>query len=169
MKKGIVPLWFSVFFAFLAVALLLVFYFVFLRGSRAPEQIAVQESISATSNNVLVNYLNTPVVVNGETITFADLVRLWYNDRPKYQAALMDETQKVLPKGLPTYSVGGVMTKMSYWVEIYEPNEFLKKSHYYIIALNKPAAISYNWELASAPVAVDEYKSVIVAMRCVES
>jgi hypothetical protein len=95
MKKGIVPIWISLFFAFLTIALLLLFYFVFLRGSREPQQIAIEESFTTVSHNVLVNYLNTPVTVQGETLSMTDLIRL-ARTKQDYLPELKAQTKKFL-------------------------------------------------------------------------
>lgn len=99
MKKAIVPLWLSVFFALLAVVLLLVFYFFFVQGERTPREVSAELSIRAVTRGVLVNYLNAPVKVDDEVITFADLIRLWYYDRKKYEKVLKQQTEnEFLPR-----------------------------------------------------------------------
>lgn len=167
MKKGIVSLWFSLFFSFLAVALLILFYFVFLRGSRAPDQVAVEESMTASANNMLIQYLNSPVAVGTEAVNFADLIRIWYNDKPKYQPFLEQATAQALPKEAPLFDRGGVTT-LVYWVEIYETADYQKNSPLYITRLNMPAKAIFDWKRAATPVPVTDSKTVTVVVKAAE-
>lgn len=174
MKKGIVPLWFSLFFAFLAVALLLLFYFIFLRGDRAPDQIAVDESLTASANNIMINYLNSPVAVGGETVTFADLIRLWYNDKQKYEALLKSATKLALPKESslfilkePTlFGTKETTINCTYWVDIYESGKYWPSP--YLFESEAPYNI-LNKKTVSTPVAVSDSKTVGVMMSVAET
>jgi hypothetical protein len=160
------------FFAFLAVALLILFFFVFLRGSKAPDQVAVEESMTEGANNVLINYLNSPVAVGSavgsEVVNFADLIRMWYKEKPKYQSLLEKTTTDALPKEAPLFDIGGTIVNLAYWVEIYETDDYQKNSPLYIIRLNMPSKAILQWKRAATTVPVNEYKTITVVVNAAE-
>lgn len=97
MKKGIVPLWISLFFGALAVVLLLAFYFVFVDSAKQAAVVAAKESGTTMAHTLLASYLNAPVIFKEETITFADLIRLVRRDVHGEAAMLLEpETKKFL-------------------------------------------------------------------------
>ncbi len=97
MKKGIITLWINLFFAFLAVLLMIVFYFVFLRGSKEPQQFAIQESSESIAHNVLLQYLQSPVSIDGVTAPFADhIIMGWKSKKNPYQGGLAGQTKQFL-------------------------------------------------------------------------
>lgn len=102
MKKGIVPLWISLFFGALAVVLLIAFYFIFVNGAKEATVIAAKESGTTMAHTVLASYLNAPVAMQGETVTFADLIR--NAEKNQDVRALLDaETKKFLASAAYKY------------------------------------------------------------------
>ncbi len=165
MKKAIIPLWLSLFFSLLAVALLLLFYFVFLRGSRAPDSIAITESYNSAAASMLVNYLNSPVAVQGEAVTFADLIRLWHNDKGKYNSLLVGSTENALKNTNVEYTdAKGNRMKGSFWVEISETIPPTYNANPPLIEINRQTAW-YTSGRASAFVPVSETKALVVTMH----
>ncbi len=167
MKKGIVPLWISLFFSFLAVALLIVFYFIFLRGSRAPASIAIEESHSALANNMLISYLNTPVAVQGEAVTFADLIRLWHNDKNKYESLLQSATSALLSKSaFASVDADGKAAKFEFWLEISKTPTSQSPYPKSLLAINLPRSVKVGAKKASTIIAVSGSETVTVTMWC---
>ncbi len=165
MKKAIIPLWLSLFFSLLAVALLLLFYFVFLRGSRAPDSIAIKESYNSAAAGMLVNYLDSPVAVQGEAVTFADLIRLWHNDKGKYRDLLVDATKDALKNTDVEYTdAKGKKTAGGFWVEISETIPPTYNSEPPLIEINRQTSW-YTSGRASALVPVSETKALVVTMH----
>jgi len=120
MKKGILPLWMSFFFALLAVLLLLLFYFLVVRGDKAPQEVAIRESFAVTAHHALLGYLDAPVAVQGETVTFADLIRLWHRDRNAYEPLLRSATYEFLVRNDFKYrDIDGDYTR-ALWLSIYD-------------------------------------------------
>lgn len=167
MKKGIVPLWISLFFSFLAVVLLIVFYFFFLRGSKEPANIATQESYSALANNMLISYLNTPVAVQGEAVTFADLIRLWHNDKQKYEPLLQSATSSLLSKSaFASVDAEGKTEKFEFWLEISRTPTAQNPYRKSLLAINLPRGLKVGAKEASTIIAVSSSETITVTMYC---
>jgi hypothetical protein len=169
MKKGILPLWVSLIFAFLAIALLLIFYFVFLQGGRAPQQIDTQESFAVGANNVLINYLNSPVAVQGETVTFADLLRLWYNDKKTYEPVLTAATTDFLAHSAFTYKDSdGTQRKRAFWLALHEPREGAQTADRVLLMINAPQVSKTGPASAQSIVAVSDDRVIIAKIWSTE-
>jgi len=184
MKKGIVPLWISLFFSFLAVALLLVFYFVFLRGSREPDEVAVKHSSIALTQSTLLAYLNSPVVITGETMKFADALRIaWKKGKPDLKdpalISLQEKTIEFIRLAEFDYAgpSGKGKTGMSYALLVYTKPPGERKDQWLCIDTipkervggwcGHPTAYpeAYEWESkATTFVPVGEKETLYVAM-----
>jgi hypothetical protein len=140
MKKGIVPLWISLFFGALAVVLLIAFYFIFVNGAKEAHVQIIEESHSATAQTVLLGYLNAPVLVEGETVTFANVVRLWYNDRPRYQATLVRATEEFMRANDVYRDPGSAEQRRVFWVNIYEQLQSPYRGLQSLLKINQPPA-----------------------------
>jgi hypothetical protein len=131
MKKGIVSLWLSVLVSLSLILLMVLFYFLFLHGSREPEEIAALESSGIAAQNVLANLLDSEVVVDGKPVLFSDLVRLWHGKRVPdkalsgsaldfldrvYAAAAGEEAMPAFRTVLKTPE----KTKLVFWLSIQE-------------------------------------------------
>lgn len=147
MKKGIVPLWISLFFSFLAVLLIVIFFFVFFRGSRVPQELAIEDSANLLAHNLLVNYLNTPVLVNNELVTFADLIRLSYTEWQRHGQDVMDAWYDAWEEDVNTYpkKIPGSSTVLVYHpVLMEESNKFLDRSKS-VVDINGKIETRYFW------------------------
>lgn len=51
-----------------------------------------------SSNSILLNYIRTPVAVEGSNINIAELIRLWDTDKGKYKPFLEKEGKGILDK-----------------------------------------------------------------------
>ena len=51
-----------------------------------------------SSNSILLNYIRTPVVVEGNNINIAELIRLWSTDRDRYKPFLEKEGKGIIDK-----------------------------------------------------------------------
>jgi hypothetical protein len=121
MKKGIIPLWVSLVFSFVVVILLILFFFFFFRNSKAPKEIALGESVEMSGHAVLSNYLNAQVQVGGETIPFADLIRLWYHDRAQYEKLLESQTIDFFEyQAITLTDLSGKHAQQKFWLAIQE-------------------------------------------------
>jgi len=67
------------FYAYIAFALvILIFFFLFKFGVSDSKKFVIEdEKTNSDATTVLLNYLRTPVVVDGKEITVADLIVLW--------------------------------------------------------------------------------------------
>lgn len=165
MKKGIATIWISLFFSFLAVVLLLLFFFFFLRGSREPDTIAIQESFDTDAHNVLVTYLNAPVVVKGQVVTFSDLLRLWYNDKKEYESLLKSTTKDFLSRNAITaMNLEGKETKRTFWIRIEDLPVQPGQSRQLLLDINLPIYSKPNPGRATTYVPVSERRTVRMTM-----
>ena len=121
MKKGIVFLWLSLFFAFLTVILLLLFYVLFVRGEMKTVEIGLQQSFTSTANNALISYLNAPMP--GTTVTFADQIKYEWDTGRNFHGPLKTATQQFLQSiEFPYYDVIEREQRIAMFIlAIYEP------------------------------------------------
>lgn len=171
MKKAIVPLWISLVFSLIAVGLLITFYFMFLGGSRAPATMVVAESHYTSANNMLINYLNTPVVVKNEQISMPDLIRLWYYKQNEYGPNLKALSEDMMKKSTLDHvdDAGNIVSSQIFWVGIYEPEEYKKGVLKQfigrpIIEFNRPYPYPAVMEQVSTPVPISEVRAVFVVV-----
>lgn len=66
--------------------------------SPTEQTIVAREKIDA--DIILLNYLRTPVEVEGQIITISDLIRLYFIDNQIYEPKLKEETKKIFESGL---------------------------------------------------------------------
>jgi hypothetical protein len=162
MKKGIASLGLTLLVAFLAVLLMLLFYFFFLSESRVPKIIEVEESYNAAANNMLINYLNTPVVLpNGETVDFAGLIRLWRNAPQQYEQLLKQGTDDSLQLGAAAMSSKVASINFRFWLEIIDPSIPLVPYNPPLFASSTPA-LKMAKGYASVPVPVSDSNALMV-------
>ncbi|MBI2548372.1 hypothetical protein HYW21_03405 [Candidatus Woesearchaeota archaeon] len=96
----------TAFFSYTAFALLVIIFFFII--ALQTDTIAEQKKSYINTSNVLgsglelhwdltlLNYLRTPVTVDGEAMTMADLIVLWYHNPEKYEALLTSQSTEVL-------------------------------------------------------------------------
>ncbi len=94
----------SCFVAFFIIGL--IFYFLFSSVGRLGTYNIVSEEFSSTADYGLLNYLRTPVEVDGNKINMADLINLYYNDK-SYDEILTEKTKKILETFPKPVSVSG--------------------------------------------------------------
>lgn len=120
MKKAVIPVWLTLVFAFIVIGLFLIFFFIFLRGDKTPITVATQSSYTTDSQNLLASYLSSPVIINGETITFADLIKLSYPEmqqqRGRYYSVLVKETEEFLEKNTIIFFKGKKEKLRKFWI-----------------------------------------------------
>ncbi len=167
MKKAIVPLGISLFFSALAIVLLIVFFFLFLRGDRAPNEVVIEESFTAAAHGIAVQYLAVPVIVDNEAITVADLIRLWYHDRARYQKTLERVSLEFLQASTMNYrDQDGEEQVRVFWINIYEKLREPYVGLQSLIKFNqpKPTFVSEQRGRAVGVVPVSESHAVMVEL-----
>ena len=81
------------------VMIILIFYLLFSFQSRGVSENKITEAaIGEKSYLNLANFLKTPVNVDGDVLTIADLIRLWHSDSDKYKELLTQQSIEILNK-----------------------------------------------------------------------
>ncbi len=103
--------------------IILVFIVLFqIQGCQAEYKREIESASSEiTSNTRLLNYLRTPITVEGKEMNLADLIVLWHADKAKYQAILEKEGKAIVNNG--TYEFTHPITDnqriMAFYLAIY--------------------------------------------------
>ena len=154
-KKGALTTVLVDFWAYIAfVLIILIFYLLFSVESRKASDNKITElEIKSASYLTLLNFLKTPVNVEGEDIIIADLIRIWYLEPNKYKDLLAAKSAEILNKLEYEYpnSDGGYTSTRGYNIIINsEKREYNSLDH--LISLqsksfdNDYAVISKNWD-----------------------
>lgn len=90
------------------------------------QSIVAKEKVDA--DLVLLNYLRTPVSIEGKELFISDLARLYYIDKSKYENTLKEETSKIFNSVFRDY-----LYQIKFGDEIIADNGFNDKDEDYII------------------------------------
>jgi len=90
-------------YSYIAFVLIIMLFFLLFQlkscTSESRDIIAIESQVSDLDYNMmLLNYLRTPVIVDGSSMTMADLIALWYSDKTKYEQLLTDKSKETINK-----------------------------------------------------------------------
>lgn len=98
-KKGAIAPILLDFLSYLAfVVIILLFYLLFTSLTQNIDNRIAGSQIQSKSGLALINYLKTPVNVDGKEIPIADLIRLWHMEPDKYRTVLETASVEILNK-----------------------------------------------------------------------
>ncbi len=98
-KKGaIAPILLDFLSYMIFIVIIMIFYLLFTLLAQNMDNKIEGLQMQAKSNLVLINYLKTPVNVDGEEITIAELIRLWRIEPDKYATILETASVEILNK-----------------------------------------------------------------------